>query len=341
MPLPMRIESYGKSPDIQYYRISYNGKIVNAMPLRIVVACKLNVFSFPFDNETCRLSFGSYLYTVSDILMLPKSNSSVVNQNAWDVFASKGDWVLQAVTVQEKSFVTEGEEYNQVIYSIYIRRAPMIYIITLIMPACFLVFMDIQSYTERLGFKITIVLGFSVLLLILKDSLPNSDNTPMIGIFCCICMAMMVISIVGTITTLYMLEQSNTNAILPLWIKTAVFKYLARILCFKKAITTELVTQVTVDNEPDTATKVTANEENVRKEKKHFDKQTNSQEIKLLKKLLSQILKIRDDLNFAKKEKEAKSDWLKVAEIVDRLVLVLYLFTVLLIFTIMICVWVI
>ncbi|XP_073515699.1 5-hydroxytryptamine receptor 3A-like [Phyllobates terribilis] len=338
------IESDDNSPNIPYYRISYNGKIVNAMPLRIVVSCKLDVFTFPFDNQTCRLSFGSYVYTVSDIVMLPKSNSSVVNKNAWDVFTSKGDWVLQAVTVQEKSYVTEGEEYNQVIYSIYIRRTPMIYILNLIIPACFLVFLDvasmfIQSYSERLGFKITIVLGFSVLLLILNDMLPNSDNTPMLGIFCCICMAMMVLSILGTIATLYMLEQSNTNAILPLWIKKVVFRYLARILCFKKAITAELVTLVTVDNEPDSAKKVVTNEEKDRKKKKHFEKETNSQEVKLLKKLLSQILKIRDDLNFAKEEKEAQSDWLIVAQIVDRLVLVLYLMTVSLIFTIMICVW--
>ncbi|XP_069596602.1 5-hydroxytryptamine receptor 3A-like [Ranitomeya imitator] len=338
------IESDDNSPNIPYYRISYNGKIVNTMPMRIVVSCKLNVFTFPFDNQTCTLSFGSYVYTVSDIFMLPKSNSSVVNKNAWDVFTSKGDWVLEAVTVQEKSFVTEGEEYNQVIYSIYISRTPMIYILNLIIPAYFLVFLDIvsmfiQSFSERLGFKITIVLGFSVLLLILNDMLPSSDNTPMLGIFCCICMAMMVLSILGTITTLYMLEQSNTSAILPLWINKVVFTYLAQILCFKKARRAELVTLVTVDNEPESAKKVVTNEGKNRTENKHFEKEMYIQEVKLLKKLLSQILKIRDELNFAEKEKEAKSDWLILAQIVDRLVLVLYLITVSLVFTIMICVW--
>ncbi|XP_077137752.1 5-hydroxytryptamine receptor 3A-like [Ranitomeya variabilis] len=351
------IESDDNSPNIPYYRISYNGKIVNAMPMRIVVSCKLNIFTFPFDNQTCTLSFG-YLFgymteaivynavfycptlgcttlnaywmklicchvglskmektekvkdcipkkvSFSDIFKLPKSKSSVVNKNAWDVFTSKGDWVLEAVTVQEKSFVTEGEEYNQVIYSIYISRTPMIYILNLIIPACFLVFLDIvsmfiQSFSERLGFKITIVLGFSVLLLILNDMLPSSDNTPMLGIFCCICMAMMALSILGTITTLYMLEKSNSSAILPLWIKKVVFTYLAQILCFKKTIRAELVTLVTVDNG----------------------------------------VKIRDELNFAKKEKEAKSEWMILAQIVDRLVLVLYLITVSLVFTIMICVW--
>ncbi|CAJ0956088.1 unnamed protein product [Ranitomeya imitator] len=227
---------------------------------------------------------------------------------------------------------------------IYISRTPMIYILNLIIPAYFLVFLDIvsmfiQSFSERLGFKITIVLGFSVLLLILNDMLPSSDNTPMLGIFCCICMAMMVLSILGTITTLYMLEQSNTSAILPLWINKVVFTYLAQILCFKKARRAELVTLVTVDNEPESAKKVVTNEGKNRTENKHFEKEMYIQEVKLLKKLLSQILKIRDELNFAEKEKEAKSDWLILAQIVDRLVLVLYLITVSLVFTIMICVW--
>ncbi|XP_075692860.1 5-hydroxytryptamine receptor 3A-like [Rhinoderma darwinii] len=338
------IDSDDKSPEIPYYGINNNGKIVNAMPLRIVSACNLDVLKFPFDNQTCRLSFGSYIYTVSDIIMLPKSNSSMLNQNSLDVFTSKGDWVLQAVMVHERSYVSEGEEFNQVIYSIYIRRNPMIYVLNLIIPACFLVFLDIasmfiQSYGERLGFKITIVFGFSVLLLILNDMLPIADNTPMLGIFCCICLAMMVLSIIGTITTSYMLEQSNTNPHIPIWIQKFILKHLSRVLCFKTAITDELV--IVVTPEPGKARKdKTDKVKEVRKEKKPLDEEmNNNQEVKVLKKLLLQILKIHDELTLAKKEKESRSDWVTVAVIVDRLVLILDLITVSLVFIIMICIW--
>lgn len=70
---------------------------------------------------------------------------------------------------------------------------PILYVINLIVPAGFLVLVDVASMFipmeggERLGFKITVVLGFSVLLLILNDLLPNSEVTPILGESCTVC----------------------------------------------------------------------------------------------------------------------------------------------------------
>ncbi|XP_072278842.1 5-hydroxytryptamine receptor 3A-like [Pyxicephalus adspersus] len=337
-------ENDDKSPQIPYYKLHSYGKVTNAMPLRVVSTCNLDIFKFPFDNQTCRLSFGSYVYTVSDIIMWPKSNSSVVNKNAFDVFTTKNDWKLQAVTVHNTTITSEGDDYSQVIYSIYIKRAPIIYVLNLIIPACFLVFLDIASmfmrnYNGRLDFKITVVLGFSVLLLILNDILPNSDNTPMLGIFCCICMAMMVLSIIGTIATSYMTELSTTNPQVPMWVRILVLKHLARIMFFKRhSAKEELVTPVTIHNDPENAKKSVT--EDVSDNKKVLEKDTHvKKEVKLLKRILLEILRIHHDLTLDMEQKEAKTEWEIVALIVDRLVLILYLITVSLVFIIMICVW--
>lgn len=60
--------------------------------------------------------------------------------------------------------------------------------VNFIVPLFYLLVLDLASFFindargEKLGFKITILLSISVLLLILKDILPSTeDNLPMIG----------------------------------------------------------------------------------------------------------------------------------------------------------------
>ncbi|XP_075433015.1 5-hydroxytryptamine receptor 3A-like isoform X2 [Ascaphus truei] len=340
------IEDEDKSPVIPYYLLYSNGTVVNSKPLRIVSTCNLDMFKFPFDIQTCSLSFGPYLHSVKDLIMLPKSNSSTVSALSRTVFAGKGDWTLSDISVLNTTYDSDGEKYSQVIYKITIKRTPIIYIINLIIPACFLLFLDIASMFiqmgtgERLGFKITVVLGFSVLLLILNDLLPNSDSTPVLGIFCTVCLAVMVASIIGSIAISYMLTESATQPDVPLWIKIWVLNHLARVLRFKKrSDKEELVTVVAVNKDSSDGKKVEKNLELCEKRKISQREARGSLEAKLLKRLLAEILKIHYELNLSKNEDDAKSEWYMAALVVDRLVLILYLVTVVIIFAIVIIVW--
>ncbi|CAJ0939092.1 unnamed protein product, partial [Ranitomeya imitator] len=66
------------------------------------------------------------------------------------------------------------------------QRIPQTYVVSFILPICFMVLLDIVSMfiempkNDRLGFKISIVLGFSMLLLILNDILPLSHTPPLL-----------------------------------------------------------------------------------------------------------------------------------------------------------------
>lgn len=64
----------------------------------------------------------------------------------------------------------------------------MLYLINFIVPLFYLLILDVASFFvseargEKLGFKVTVLLSISVLLLILKDMLPSTeDKLPMIG----------------------------------------------------------------------------------------------------------------------------------------------------------------
>ncbi|XP_072278824.1 5-hydroxytryptamine receptor 3A-like [Pyxicephalus adspersus] len=234
-----RTENDDKSPAIPYFNISYKGKIINAKPLQIVSSCKLDIYKFPFDTQKCNITFGSYNYPEKDLVMVPRSNSSMVYKNTDDVFVRKGDWILLNISANSNVVFSEGINYTTVYYEITLKRVPVVYIVTLILPACLMVILDLFSMfipmgsEERLNFKITIVLGFSVLLLILNNMLPTSYTPPILGIFCLVCMAVMVFSIIGCITISYMLMLSESQKNVPRWVKTWILTYLAKLLCFK------------------------------------------------------------------------------------------------------------
>lgn len=64
----------------------------------------------------------------------------------------------------------------------------MLYVINLIVPLFYLLVLDLASFFiseargEKLSFKVTILLSISVLLLILQDMLPSTEEyLPMIG----------------------------------------------------------------------------------------------------------------------------------------------------------------
>lgn len=71
---------------------------------------------------------------------------------------------------------------------VVIRRRPLFYAVSLLLPSIFLMVVDIVGFYlppdsgERVSFKITLLLGYSVFLIIVSDTLPaTAIGTPLIG----------------------------------------------------------------------------------------------------------------------------------------------------------------
>ncbi|XP_067406033.1 5-hydroxytryptamine receptor 3A-like [Emydura macquarii macquarii] len=330
-----------QSPTVPFLSLSSDGTINLRKPIRIMSTCNLDIYKFPFDTQKCNLTFGTYMHTVQDIIVVPKSNSSAVTQSSREIYA-KSEWLLGKVDVLSNNISTEEKEWSQVIYQITIQRVPLLYVINLIVPAGFLVIVDVASMFipmeggERLGFKITVVLGFSVLLLILNDLLSNSEVTPILGVFCAVCLVIMIISIIDSIFISYMLHLSAVRPDVPQWLKIWVLKHLAFILRIDTAGATES-NAVGVRN-TDKATSVVRKEADM-PNRMCFQKEHDSVEVKLLKKVLLELLMIRRHMIMSKREDEAKSEWHMVAFVLDRFILICYLLTVFIILITVVVVW--
>lgn len=69
------------------------------------------------------------------------------------------------------------------ILQITVKRRPTMYVINLLLPSCFLITVDLFSFllppqtVDRSAFKMTLILGYTVFMLIMNDLLPITGNT--------------------------------------------------------------------------------------------------------------------------------------------------------------------
>ncbi|XP_063166998.1 5-hydroxytryptamine receptor 3A-like [Candoia aspera] len=230
----------GKSPEIPYVYILYNGEVRNLKPVQVVTACSLDIYNFPFDVQNCSLTFTSWLHNIRDInLSLWRTPEEVKNDRS--VFMNQGEWELLHVLSQFQEFsVGNSDYYAEMKFCVVIRRRPLFYAVSLLLPSIFLMVMDIVGFYlppdsgERVSFKITLLLGYSVFLIIVSDTLPaTAIGTPLIGIYFVVCMALLVISLTETILIVRLVHKQDLQPHVPDWVKRWVLERATVLLCIQ------------------------------------------------------------------------------------------------------------
>uniref|UniRef100_A0A4W6D8A1 Neurotransmitter-gated ion-channel transmembrane domain-containing protein n=1 Tax=Lates calcarifer TaxID=8187 RepID=A0A4W6D8A1_LATCA len=88
---------------------------------------------------------------------------------------------------------------------------------------------------DRASFKMTLILGYTVFLLIMNDLLPSTANgTPIIGIYFSVCLALMVISLLETVIITNVLHHNSMKyQEVPNWVRVVVLKHIATLICYR------------------------------------------------------------------------------------------------------------
>ncbi|XP_059923138.1 5-hydroxytryptamine receptor 3C-like [Gadus macrocephalus] len=109
--------------------------------------------------------------------------------------------------------------------------------VNLIIPSCFLVTVDLFSFllppqsVDRSAFKMTLILGYTVFLLLMNDLLPVTGNTiPIINVFLSLSLSLMVASLLETIIVTHIQNSSNKKQV-PRWVSILVLRYIAPVIC--------------------------------------------------------------------------------------------------------------
>ncbi|XP_058617016.1 5-hydroxytryptamine receptor 3A isoform X2 [Onychostoma macrolepis] len=223
-----------------YVYVNHTGHIRYDRMLRLVSACNLQIFSFPFDIQNCSFTFGSYMHTIKDVRVSPALSFKEMTENSKRYLQASGEWELVFISGDADILKFGIDEWDIITFWVVIKRRPILYVVNLIIPSSFLMIIDILSFylpphsVDRSSFKMTLILGYTVFLLIMNDLLPSTANgTPLIGIYFSVCLAFMTISLLETVLITCVLHHNSMKyREVPHWVQVLVMRFIARIICY-------------------------------------------------------------------------------------------------------------
>ncbi|XP_067285195.1 5-hydroxytryptamine receptor 3A-like [Pseudorasbora parva] len=179
----------------------------------LTTACKMDLHRFPFDTQTCSITLQSTTYTNQELTINTITNQSSITDMSKEIYQVQGEWELLNISYT-KATLDVGFEIDQLIYQITIKRRPLLYVINIIVPVFLFLVLDLTSFfigtngSEKLSFKVTLLLSISVMLLLVNDTLPSTaDKIPLIGVYCGAVFCLMSISIVETVFVNYLMAK--------------------------------------------------------------------------------------------------------------------------------------
>ncbi|XP_034415225.1 5-hydroxytryptamine receptor 3A-like [Cyclopterus lumpus] len=204
-----------KAPPSPYLTINDKGDVEVQNDQVLISSCRMHTYKFPFDIQSCNLTFKSVIHTSKDIRLHATDNSSEATEWSRELMRTQYEWLFinMKVTTNNASDIV-GQD--MVIYTITMKRRSILYIVNFLMPVLFFLCLDLASFLisdnggEKLSFKVTVLLAVTVLQLILNEILPASSNRiPLIALYCIGIFSLMLLSLLETIVVMHLIEKDS------------------------------------------------------------------------------------------------------------------------------------
>ncbi|CAG5864246.1 unnamed protein product [Menidia menidia] len=347
-------ESVGKVelPPTPFVILHNSGRVYDDKPMAVVTSCNLQIYTFPFDVQICSLTFGSYLHFDTDIRMIQHSTASDILSESINVSKRNGEWELKHISVEEHTLELDVGNYSEMKYFIYLHRRPKLYVVNLVIPSCFLVTLDLFSFllppasVDRSAFKMTLILGYTVFLLLMNELLPvTGDATPLINVFFSISLALMVASLLETVFITNIGHSSSQYDAVPTWLSILVLRYLAVLVGLPPKKKSDRVTVILNPNFKETAS--TNGSIHISGSPSQSISADTPPAEAPLEPAMKELLRLGRDLAAIRlqidryfQESKTSQDWQMVGVVIDRLLFGLYIVFITTSFITVICIWV-
>ncbi|XP_025754737.1 5-hydroxytryptamine receptor 3C isoform X2 [Oreochromis niloticus] len=171
------------APKVPYTYLLSDGTVSDSQPIKAVTSCRLDIYLFPFDIQNCTLTFNSFTLKSKAVQLYLTGTPESMFEYSKSMMATMGEWELIGIAAKKYTLPsTASDFYDEIHFYISLRRQPMIYVVNLLLPSCFLITVDLFSFilppndADRSLFKMTLILGYTVFLLIMNDLLPITEN---------------------------------------------------------------------------------------------------------------------------------------------------------------------
>ncbi|KAH3738089.1 acetylcholine receptor subunit alpha-like [Dreissena polymorpha] len=165
------VESLGAAWNrIRYYA---NGTARWSPVALVKSTCTVDVESYPFDTQTCTLSYNAMGYELGEVFLLPATEAREMT-----LFSEHPMWDLVDTAAKSESF---GYSW-QVSFTFKLKRRPAYVLVNVVLPILFLsvlnllVFLLVPESGERVSYCITVLLSIAVFMTIVSAMLPRTSK---------------------------------------------------------------------------------------------------------------------------------------------------------------------
>ncbi|XP_072014625.1 neuronal acetylcholine receptor subunit alpha-7-like [Amphiura filiformis] len=304
-------KSYENVKDVSAW-VYPDGTVLWIFPSILHTACRIDARLFPFDTQHCTLRFGSWSYNTDQLNLQPRNDTYRIFQK----FIENGVWHLEDILV--KTIISEYQEgmYSEVVYTISLRRRPLFHVLSFIVPCGLLSLLNLLVFIlptesgEKVSLGITNLLALVVFQQLIADSLPPS-SMPILGYYFTPMILIGCLSIVSGVLVAALYHRDQTKP---------VPKWLCKLTCVQPLT-------IAINHEPEPYVNeelTTFTDSTSRGEKKHADfwndiKMTNGHGIANVEE--RDVLRYGED--HLRSRRDYRSDWRKVASVIERLILIL------------------
>ncbi|KAI6197346.1 hypothetical protein M3Y94_01212900 [Aphelenchoides besseyi] len=221
--------------------IKSDGRISVYRAMVTQITCLLNMDSFPFDQQICYVMLSSWSYDGAAIMLDTLVSTEADNQQA-DLekvsslahYMPNQEWHLNDFKIRRNLKVYEccPSPFPDLTYFFSIRRNPMYYLFTQLLPSTFISITMIGSFTphntsgenqEKVTLGATAGMAIVIILMMIADKLPaTSETLPLLGKFYVGLILMIFFATCSTTFVLSVQMRGNRGEPLPNWIRVCI-----------------------------------------------------------------------------------------------------------------------
>ncbi|KAF5404832.1 Acetylcholine receptor subunit alpha 2 [Paragonimus heterotremus] len=205
--------------------VYYDGSIKWMPPAIFKSNCKIDIKSFPFDEQTCHMKFGSWTYDGNrlDVLFIDNEQHVLL-----DDYTESNEWEIIARPAMRnvKFYPCCQEPYPDLTYFLFLRRNAAFFSYILVLPCVLLSSLTLVIFwlppesPAKMVLGMNIFVAFFLLLLLLADSTPQASNSvPYIGYYYCLNMILITLSSFLSVIVINLYFRGDRRNRVPRWLR--------------------------------------------------------------------------------------------------------------------------
>uniref|UniRef100_A0A914WEC6 Uncharacterized protein n=1 Tax=Plectus sambesii TaxID=2011161 RepID=A0A914WEC6_9BILA len=168
--------------------VQNDGTVRSSTYCLITNICPLSIKDFPFDEQTCIVTFGSIMHSTDRIDLVIGEKMENLNR----YYRGNGEWNLVSFDKELDKFNwSDGYQYVEAVYTVKVRRQPIYYICVMVIPTfvtaticlfgLFVPAMNTGERVEKVNMGLATLLSMAVILGIVAGEMPKTKKLPLLA----------------------------------------------------------------------------------------------------------------------------------------------------------------